>query len=108
MNQEDLKARFMALDKEKVRLSAHREAREKEAIDASRTIAKARSIKKCADLDIAKTINLLCEIAGKQEILWEVMPEELQKEFHEKGLFLHVPPRTTRYGRKRTKSIPQF
>jgi len=92
MNKEDIKARCVAIAKEKVRLTNHRKAREKEVSDYAEQRAKIAIGIKSSQKDIQKTINLLCKLNGEQTGLLAHLTEE-EKEEVVKELIPYLIPR---------------
>jgi len=93
MTKEDIKARCIAIAKEKVRLTNHRKAREKEVSDYAEQRAKIATGIKSSQKDIQKTINLLCKLDGEQAGLLAHLSEEEKEEVVKELIPYSIPRR---------------
>lgn len=80
MTLQDITVRCVEIAKEKMRITKHRVAREREMSELTSQRAKLHVAIKCSANDIQKSINMLCELDGEQRgLLANLSIEDRQK-----------------------------
>lgn len=93
MTKEDIAAKCVAIAKEKVRITNHRNAKEAECKRFSEERGKLTSAIKSCQKDIDKSINMLCNLEGQQYGLLALLSDKERTEVINQLITYSVPRR---------------